>query len=74
MDSWIMRSGEQVCVCGRWRDGALYPDRSRPRGLPVYLGTPIEVEKSVAGEAKVLLYGGGGLFALAAIIAIWSLI
>lgn len=74
IECWIMRAGEDVCVCGRWRDGALCPDRWRPRGLPVYLGTPEEVEQGLAGEAKVLLYAGGGTLALAAGLAVWSLV
>ena len=74
LKSWIMHAGEDVCVCGRWYDGALHPDRWRPRGLPVYLGTPEQVERALADEVKVFFYGGGGALAAALVIAIWSLL
>jgi hypothetical protein len=38
---------------GRWDGRALVPSAFRPRGLPVYAGTPEEVGRQLGGTAKL---------------------
>ncbi len=50
---WVLPPEEQVCVFGRWDDGALIPSPLRPRGLPVYQGEPGDVRFRLGGGFKV---------------------
>ncbi len=72
--SWMLREGEDVCVFGRWKDGALTPDRRRPRGLPVYTGTEAEVCERLGGDSQSFLIVGVVVIAIAAGLAVWSLL
>ena len=74
LDCWILRAGDEVCVFGHWRDGALYPSYRRGRGLPVYEGSIEAVLADLRGTAKGFLIAGGAFLILAFGLAVWSLL
>jgi len=56
---WVLRPGEQICVCGHFENGALLPSRWRRRGLPLYPGSTGAVLEKLRGESRVYLRFGG---------------
>ena len=72
--SWMLNAGDQVCVFGIWRGGALHPSPQRPRGLPVYAGTPAEVREHLGDTTKFVLGLGVILLTAAFGLAVWSLV
>ena len=72
--AWLLRPGDQVCVFGGWKDGALQPAGNRPRGLPVYAGTAEEVRERLKDDSGSFLWVGGVVLAAAAALAAWSIL
>lgn len=70
----ILNSGDQICIFGIWRDGALHPSKQRPRGLPVHAGTAAQVREHLGGTVKFVLGLGTILLLIASAWAIWSLV
>lgn len=73
-ETWQLRRGDIVCGVGLWKDGALYPSYRRTGGLPVYHGTPEAVEERLRGDNTGFTIFSGIALALAAGVAIWSLL
>ena len=72
--SSILSTGDEVCVFGHWRNGALCPSDQRPKGLPVYAGTAAQVREHLSDTSKFVLSLGVILLVIASAIAVWSLI
>lgn len=72
--SWMLRPGDQVCIFGRWNDGALTSSKDRPRGLPVYQGDAETVRAKLSGDSSAFLILGTVFLVIALGLAIWSLL
>ena len=72
--SHLLSTGDQVCVFGYWRDGALFPSKQRPKGLPVHAGTAAQVREHLGDISKFVLGLGSILLFVALAWAIWSLV
>ena len=72
--SWMLRPGDQVCIFGRWNDGALTSSKDRPRGLPVYKGDAETVRAKLSGDSSAFLILGTIFLVIAMGLAIWSLL
>ena len=72
--SWPLNAGDEVCIFGVWRNGALHPSRQRPRGLPVHAGTRAQVREHLGDTSKFVLGLGVILLTIALVLAVWSLV
>ncbi len=72
--SGVLSTGDQVCVFGYLRNGALCPSHQRPRGLPVHAGTAQQVREHLADTSKFVLGLGVILLVIALGMAVWSLV
>lgn len=71
--SWVLRSGDKVCVFGKWRDGALVPSLTRPRGLPVYGGAAEQAEERLQADSHAFRVVGAVILLAAVALAGWSM-
>jgi hypothetical protein len=70
---WVLPPGEEVVVFGRWDGEALVPSVLRPRGLPVYTGSPEAVAHSLGGGSKIWLVLTLGAIVGAVALVLWNL-
>ena len=70
---WQLRPDDEVCVFGVWKNAGLFPSVGRPRGLPVYAGTPEDVQKELGDTSKGFLVFGASVIVLTATWAVWMM-
>ncbi|MCP5087280.1 MAG: hypothetical protein GY952_10815 [Rhodobacteraceae bacterium] len=72
-DSWTLKTGDEVCVFGLWKNGTLRRAENRFSGLPVHMGTAEHVRKDMGDLGKGFVWFAAVVFGLAAILAVYSL-
>lgn len=69
-----LRNRDEICIFGRWQDGALIADKRRPKGLPVYKDSAEKRLSELKQDARAFNAAGIFFAALSMGLLAWSLL